>query len=142
MMTSSNINYLLEKTKCKSVNYLQITNGPISKLAAMPCWKQQMALFPKMISCAKRQHEFHERYLTHENIISKWLLLNISNLWVSPKLKCILFYRVWVGLLHSYWVSYAAFLVQEGKNYILIYCYKYINNTREYLVFSLNGLKF
>lgn len=28
--------FLFEKTKCKSVNYLQITNKPISKLAAMP----------------------------------------------------------------------------------------------------------
>lgn len=35
MMTRSNKNFLFEKTKCKSVNYLQITNKPISKLAAM-----------------------------------------------------------------------------------------------------------
>lgn len=142
MMTSSNINFLLEKTKCKSVNYLQITNKPISKLAAMPGWKQQMALFPKMKSWAKGQHEFHERYLTHENLISKWLLLNINNLWISPKLKCILFYKEfgWVGFIVAELA--AAFLSQEGKNYILIYCYKYINNTREYLIFSLNGLKF
>lgn len=135
MMTRSNKNFLFEKTKCKSVNYLQITNKPISKLAAMAGLKTADGTISQdVIMCSGT---------TWVSWKVPWLLLNINNLWISPKLKCILFYKEFglVGFIVAELVM-LLFSPKGEKNYILIYCYKYINNTREYLIFILNGLKF